>query len=79
MNTIENLSIKTLSPKDLRWNSLALKFSKPELIEHLRKSKLELEDDTEVIRLNTKVELLELIIREAKHKLNFMRLLDANI
>ena len=72
-----DLNIKTLSPNDVRWKPFLEKFSKNEIINHLREEKLKAEDNREIIHLKEKVRLLELIIEEAKSKLNLIRLSNA--
>ena len=76
MNNAE-LNINTLSAKDIRWKPFLEKFSKNEIINHLREEKLKAENNTENICLKEKIRLLELIIEEAKSKLNLIRLSNA--
>ena len=72
-----DLNIKTLSPNDIRWKPFLEKFSKNEIINHLREEKLKTENNSEINLLKEKVQLLELIIEEAKSKLNLIRLSNA--
>ena len=72
-----DLNIKTLSPNDVRWKPFLEKFSKNEIINHLREEKLKSEDNREILHLKEKIRLLELIIEEAKSKLNLIRLSNA--
>ena len=72
-----DLNIKTLSPNDIRWKPFLEKFSKNEIINYLRDEKLKAENNSENIYLREKIRLLELIIEEAKSKLNLIRLSNA--
>ena len=72
-----DLNIKTLSPNDIRWKPFLEKFSKNEIINQLRDEKLKAENNTENNYLKERIRLLELIIKEAKSKLNLIRLSNA--
>ena len=72
-----DLNIKTLSPNDVRWKPFLEKFSKNEIINHLREEKLKAENNSEINLLKDKIRLLELIIEEAKSKLNLVRFSNA--
>ena len=72
-----DLNIRTLSPNDIRWKPFLEKFSKNEIINYLRDEKLKAENNSENIYLREKIRLLELIIEEAKSKLNLIRLSNA--